>query len=304
MSDFSLYPNVPAGFRFFSLGRTSRLVLAGGLWAIGVAFQLAVSLFLGTLFILAGWIPLFLRRVSNRPKDQGLEDWRAVSPVEVNRLLDTFSKARKMRRKLGSRSAFRVLSIVVGGVSLLFLLTVLRGEPAVALVVGDTALFLVPALFFGRVRVFVPQLINQKLVCFQALLKEPVPEGFLLTPYLRFDKDEEGRDVPEDLRFLLEKKRKNDDLVGVQFQITINKGPNGSVPYMYSVVLTRGRKGQVYKTLRGVAVRGFEVEEGGDEEYGTVVIRQRTSGGGYQTTPEQCRRLFEVIMEILHARRF
>jgi hypothetical protein len=37
------------------------------------------------------------------------------------------------------------------------------------------------------------------------------------------------------------------------------------------------------------------VEAGGDDDYGSVVLRQETSGTGYHTKPSDCARLFEVV---------
>ena len=291
MSDLSLKPTAAAGFRFLKMGRAARLVLAGGLFALGAALQVGLGVLPGTLVILAGWIPLRLRRVTNKPKDQGLEKWKPVTAAEIDRLLDTFAAGREAAPEGGGRSALRIVS----GALLMIAVPVAFGiSGGAGLVALDALLFLFPALFFGAVKVFTPGLIAQKLLGFQAIRSESLPEGFVLTPYLRFDEDEEGRDIPEDLRFLLEPRKKEGDLVGVQFQTAINKGPNGPVPYMYAVVLTRGRSGPTYSALRGLSARGYEIERGGDEEYGTVVIRQATGGGGYHTTPEHCRKLFRL----------
>ncbi len=293
MSDLSLQPTVTAGFRFFRMGPAARLILSGALFVLGAVAQVWIGVVPGTLVVLAGWIPLGLRKVTNKPKDQGLEKWKPVSAAEVDRLLDAFARAGKLRRASGGRSALRVLAGVLLMISVPVSFGISGGAGLVAL---DALLFLFPALFFGKVKVFTPGLIAQKLLGFEAIRSEPLPEGWVLTPYIRFDKDEEGQDVPEDLRFLLEPRKKSGDLVGVQFQTAINKGPNGPVPYMYSVVLTLGRKGRVYDSLRGLSARVYDVERGGDDEYGTVVIRQSTGGGGYHTKPDQCRKLFRLAV--------
>ncbi len=296
MSDLSLKPTVTAGFRFFRMGPAARLILSGVLFALGAALQVGVGVLPGTLVILAGWIPLRLRRVTNKPKDQGLEKWKPVTAAEVDRLLDAFSKAGKLRRASGGRSVLRILAGVFLMISVPISFGISGGAGLVAL---DALLFFFPALSFGKVKVFTPGLIAQKLLGFEAIRSEPVPEGWVLTPYIRFDEDEEGQDVPEDLRFLLEPKKKSGDLVGVQFQTAINNGANGPVPYMYAVVLTRGTNGPTYNSLWGFSARGYEVEWGGDGEYGTMVIRQSTGGGGYHTKPDQCRKLFRLAVSAL-----
>ena len=39
----------------------------------------------------------------------------------------------------------------------------------------------------------------------------------------------------------------------------------------------------------------FIMERGGDEEYGTIVIRQKTDGTGYHTNLSDCRRLYLAV---------
>ena len=109
---------------------------------------------------------------------------------------------------------------------------------------------------------------------------------------------QEGRQIPEDIRLMAEPRRKPADFLGVQLQVAINKGPNGSVPYMYSVFLCRG-KDRTYSTVAELKFKDMVKEPGGDKEYGYVVVRQKTSGGGYHTTDDDCRKLFALVKESL-----
>jgi hypothetical protein len=288
-------------FRFFKLGLGSRLVLSGGLFAAGVALQLALrwGLLPGLALIVAGWFPLMLRVATNKPEDQGLEEWRPVTMAEIDRIEDGIRQSVKLKRKTRSLGT----GVLVGFLapfalfSLIVLAAVGRGD--LSLVICDAFAFLVPALFFGRVRVFVPGEIQFKLLSFRAFLSESLPEGVAVAPYLRFDKDKAGRDIPEDLRLMLERKRPPADLVGVQVQAAVNKGPNGNVPYLYAVVLTKGTGGSAYAAARSYKRRGYKVDAGADGEYGTVVIRQDTDSGGYHTTPDDCRELKDACVAVL-----
>ena len=147
---------------------------------------------------------------------------------------------------------------------------------------------------------WVPQDFKMVMDAIQAARAEPVPPGVLVTPYLRLDRDDPGLRIPEDARLLVESRRKPEDLVGIQMQAAINTGPNGKVPYLYAVVLTKGR-GATWKKASRLRFDGYEVEPGGDDDYGTVVIRQETERGGYQTTPNQCRRLVHIVYNALDA---
>jgi hypothetical protein len=248
---------------------------------------------------IAGWVPLLLKPATNKPDDQGLEDWRAVTVAEVDRLDDGIRDSTKLKRRTMSVGTGLVIGI---GAPLAFLVMTWSydfGRTDITYVVGNLALVLVPALFFGRVRVFIPGDIAFKMPSIRAVLAEPLPTGVAIAPYIRFDKDKSGADVPEDLRLMLELKRPPADLVGIQVQAAINKGPNGNVPYLYAVVLTRGKDGPAYSSARGLHAKGFEIEAGGDTTYGTVVVRQATTGTGYHTTPDDCRRLVRLCVEVL-----
>lgn len=284
-------------FKYLKLGLGARLAIAGTLFALAAAAQVAAASSLpGLPFAVAAWFVLALKPASNKPRDTGLEEWRAVSDGEVARIADNLVRSKKLRTSVAGPAVLKA-----------FLLTVLLfaafsaswDAPRFSLALLDLCLFCVPGMFFGRVSAHVPLEFDQKLSRFVAAMDVARPDGFILTPYLRFDKDDEGRDVPEDLRLLLEPKRKPADLVGVQFQASINKGANGNVPYMYAVVLTKGKTGPAYSAFRTMSAHGFEVEAGGDADYGTVVVRQDTGNGGYHTTDDDCERLMTLMIKAL-----
>ncbi|MCX7026713.1 MAG: hypothetical protein NT061_04300 [Spirochaetes bacterium] len=284
-------------FAFFKLGKSARLAAVAGFFAAGALLQILFpwGTVPGFILIAAGWAPLALKAVTNKPADLGLEEWRPVSMTEVDRLADTLRQSKESR--------LRSAGGLVGAVALSIFLLVAAGITrlvgrSLSLLFADAFLFLVPSLFFGGMRVFVPRLLDVKMPCFQALFEEKASDELVLTPYFRFDKDKEGRDVPEDLRVMIEPKRKPEDFVGVQIQAAVNKGPNGEVPYLYAVFLTEG-KGRSWTKLSSARPGGYVLEKGGDGKYGSVVMRQETSGGGYATKPSDCARLYDKVKETL-----
>ncbi len=284
-------------FRHLKLGLAARLVAVGFLYAGTVAIQIAFgSTMVGLPLVVVACFLLALKGATNKPKDQGLEEWRAVTDGEVARISDSITRSKKLRASLVGRSILTVFFVV----AMLFVSFILAlANSRLSLLLVDASLFLIPGLFFGSVKAHVPPELDMKLSSFVAAMDVPLPTGFVLTPYLRFDKDDQARDVPEDLRLMLEPRRKPLDLVGIQFQVSINKGANGNVPYMYAVVLTKGRKGPSHAAFKSLKARGFEVEAGGDDEYGTVVIRQSTEGGGYHTTGKDCSSLMNMMLKAL-----
>ncbi|MDA8409365.1 MAG: hypothetical protein M0001_03115 [Treponema sp.] len=287
-------------FRYFALGQASRFVLAGGLFAVGLCLQVLLPSFvwLGGAVIVAGCVPLALRKATNKPDDQGREDWRAVSAAEFDRLDEGLREAKKLRKRTTSFVGGFAMIVVMPILAFFALGTWADGRADIGLVAGDLLILLVPAVFFGRVSVFTPGDIAFKMPSFRAVLAETPPSGVAIAPYIRFDKDSKGGDVPEDLRLMFELKRPPTDFVGIQIQAAVNKGPNGNVPYLYAVILTRG-KGPSYRLASAIGHEGYEVEPGGDDDYGAVVVRQKTGGTGYHTTPEDCHRLAKVGYRIL-----
>ncbi len=110
-------------------------------------------------------------------------------------------------------------------------------------------MLLLPFLFSGNVSLWTPQELAFRMRVFDPILSSEQAEGgdIIITPYLKLDKDKEGHQIPEDIRLMVEPRRKPADFLGVQLQVAVNKGPNGNVPYMYSVFLCRG-KGATYQS--------------------------------------------------------
>jgi hypothetical protein len=284
-------------FRFLKLGMRSRMVIAAMLFALATTVDIAAGIGIAGLpFVIAAWFVLALKTVTNKPNDKGLEEWRAVTDGEVARIADNLKRSRGLRATIAGPSILKSMLLV----SLLILsLGMSSGAPRASMAFFNLGLFAVPGLMFGRLKAHIPLEFNLKLTGFLAAMNVPRPQDYILTPYLRFDKDADGRDVPEDLRLMLEPKRKPADLVGIQFQAAINNGANGKVPYMYAVVLTKGKDGQTHRKFATMGARGYEVEPGGDKEYGTVVVRQDTGGGGYHTTDDDCESLMVLMMKAM-----
>lgn len=290
---------VPVRFRFGRFGLGARLVLFVVLALLGAALQIAVSgAFVPGLLIMAAGLPLLAAVPwTNKPADLGEEAWTAVGEAEFDRLADSFRSARKLKVPF----LYRPLAGLPITVVLVFLaFSTGAADPRIGAVFADAAVLFWPALHFLKVRVWVPRNLSLAMEALQAALSADLPAGVSAVPYLRLDRDAQGLRIPEDARIMLEPRRAVGDLVGVQLQVAINNGPNGAVPYLYAVVITRG-KAESWRRAAELrrSLRNFEVEAGGDDEWGSVVIRQKTGGGGYRTDPSECRRIAGVACEFL-----
>ena len=288
-------------FRYLRLDTGARLALAASFFLGGVAAGLlSGSLIIpGLILSAAGWVPLMLRKITNRPDDQGLEEWRAVSMTEIDKLDDAIHATSKTMAKSGELAAKVLGSMLLVPLVFASMAGFAAGRHDFGFILAEAAIFLVPALYFGRLVLHKPKDIAFKLPSFRSLLAESLPAGTTVTPYIRFDVDSKGADVPEDLRVMYEMKRGPEDFIGIQVQCAKNKGPNGEVPYLYAVVLTRGREGPTHRSVAAVRLPGYVIEAGGDGEYGTVVLRQATTGKGYHTTAADCEKLGRLCARIL-----
>ena len=283
-----------------------RLVLFGLLDASGIAVQMLFRLgsVPGIALVAAGSVLLLARSYSNKPDDLGEEAWKPVSMDEFHRVRSTLLKTRKNRLPLFYRPA--AVGILIVPVIILLFITIRvsasggasGGGISLFLAVIDTFLIAFPLLLSGQIRLWTPRELAMKVDTFYPIAAAGPYEGLVLTPYLRFDRDRSGQEIPEDIRLMAELRRNPEDFVGIQLQVAVNNGPNGAVPYLYAVYLCRGL--DTYTKIRNTNFGSFITEAGGDEEYNTIVVRQETSGTGYHTTEADCRRLFQTVTRALN----
>ncbi|MAG14235.1 MAG: hypothetical protein CMN78_06535 [Spirochaetales bacterium] len=283
-----------------------RLLLYGTLSLAAVVLQVFLTSNIPGYAILAGaGVLLLAKGYKNKPEDLGYEEWKPVSFAEYQKVRANLQSSRKVRISLYFKPTAKAVVIILGVVLLilsLFLSAIANSvRPSVAIV--DMLLIAIPLGFSGQIKLWVPRELALKIDAFYPLSSDSKTGNateLVITPYLRFDRDAQGREIPEDIRFMVELKRNPDDFVGIQLQVAVNNGPNGAVPYMYAVYLCRG-KSHTYINLANRDYDPYVKETGGDDDYGTVVIRQRTSGGGYYTSPSQCRELYDRVVGALSA---
>lgn len=279
----------------------ARLALFIALALGGAAVQYLVpgagGTLLGLLVMAPGVVLMWMKNFRNKPLDLGFEDWQPATAAEFNRIRANLTATRRTRFSPLHRGGLGVFLVIAAGI--LAAIVGLGGDRLVGIAFLDAAVLLLPFAFSGNVSLWTPRELAFKMACLEPLAgAEPEGGQIIVTPYLRLDKDKEDRRIPEDVRLMVEPRRKPADFLGAQFQVAINNGPNGPVPYLYAVFLCRG-KGPTFQAISRMDFENFIDEPGGDKEYGYVVVRQRTSGGGYHTDPEDCRRLYALVRDRL-----
>jgi hypothetical protein len=281
----------------------ARLAILAGFAALGFALQIIIpggwGFLPGIIVMVPGLLIVASKNFRNKPMDIGKEDWQPAGVLEFERIKRNLQMTRQKKFSVFYRTGFGVVMAIV----LVVLALILRGAagsrfPGMACF--DLLVLLVPFFFTGNIKLWTPQELAFRMRVFDPILSNAPAEGgdIIVTPYLRLDKNKEGQQIPEDIRLMVEPRRKPADFLGVQLQVAINKGPNGNVPYMYSVFLCKG-KGKTYDRLAAARFGDYVKEPGGDKEYGYVVVRQKTSGTGYHTTDADVRRLYELVTEKL-----
>ena len=175
-------------------------------------------------------------------------------------------------------------------------------------VIADLYLIFFPFLWFAQIEKWYPAIRN-KIAVFDPLLEAELPEEVRLEPTLFFAGS--GEQVPSDMRLMLApvSQKVRDELLGAQFQVTYNNGPNGAVPYMYVVFITRGL-GKIWQSLKNTSAPRYVTESGSSPEgdtaegatsYGTVVLRLDTKSraDGYHTRESDVKELLHLAVQTL-----
>jgi hypothetical protein len=279
-----------------------RLAAYAGFAALGIAVQIllpgAGGVLFGALLMVPGLVLVWIKSYRNKPIDLGFEDWQPVSADEFARVQNNLELTKEKRFSAFYKTGFGVFILII--LVLLVPVSWIFSTGPLPLFFLDAAILLLPVLFGSNVRLWTPKELAFKMHGFDTIVKNEQTEGgdIIITPYLRLDKDKEGRRIPEDIRLMVEPRRKPEDFLGVQFQIAINNGPNGPVPYMYAVFLCKG-KGTTFGKLEKEDFGSMVTEPGGDEKYGCIVVRQQTSGTGYHTKDTDIRNLFSLVKKKL-----
>jgi hypothetical protein len=280
----------------------ARLLVFGAFAAAGLALQVLIpggyGFLPGIALMIPGIVFSWARNFRNKPMDIGQEDWQPASVREFDRIKSNIQMTRQKTYAVIYRSGFGwFIGIVLLAFAIIFNTADYR---LAALLCADALVLLLPFLLSGNVSLWTPQELAFRMRVFDPILSSEQAEGgdVIITPYLKLDKDKEGHQIPEDIRLMVEPRRKPSDFLGVQLQVAVNNGPNGKVPYMYSVFLCRG-KDATYQSLAAEKFGGYIHEPGGDKEYGYVVVRQQTTGTGYHTTDDDVRRLYMMVKEKL-----
>ena len=230
--------------------------------------------------------------------------WLPVSLTEVDRLLDKTRSLGKVKIPFVFSPNFgRLFTFLF---IFLFLLLAVIADNAVGLfILVDLYLIFFPVFFFARVEKKLPDIAG-RINAFAPVLKTALPKKLKLSSLFFFEQND---DLPADIRLMLEPsstvpQEVKMELLGAQLQLTFNNGPNGEVPYIYAVFITKG-KGKIWQSFSNIKAPSYITEAGssteGDTVYGTVVLRLDTKSrsDGYHTRENDVKKLLGLVVQAM-----
>lgn len=300
-------------FRNTRLSIRPRFIIVFVIYVI-VAALCALRPFIGFLFLIIVPALLFVslwllknknplnnvkaKKVVKGNEPQQGQIWKPVTVTEIDRLRERIRSINKIKVPFIFNPKIRTWVTFVFFI-IAFLSFVINWTFLSAII--SLYFIFVPFFWFAGLNNLLPP-VADKLNVFSPLFSTKLPDSVKLSPLLLFDTRNENP-LPSDIRVMLApgnnmSRKVRDELLGAQFQMSYNTGPDGKVPYMYAVFITKGR-GSVWQSLKTFTDSKYAVEAGSStedgKEYGTVVIRK----DGYHTTESNVINLVDTVLGIM-----
>lgn len=320
MPDEKIYPIAPA------LSEPLRYGLAAAAFVVGVVLQPinVACLVVGAVFVFAGFLLLFVRKVATRPEIVSEGDWQPVTDETFEQVLVQTAKNRKWQKNALNPLGGPLGCIVfIAFLAAAFFALVMLGDSYFAssnfervadadlnhvqlMWLVDSILFLIFYAASGIRFGYAPEELEFKIkTLFQSrdIVKRYLIPKSKIVPGMKYAKTKKGL-TPVDVRLQIKIDGRK-DFYGVQVQANVNnipKGPNaGMHPYVYAVLVGQHDCGLVgvYEALGKPVPDGCVVEPQRKSDAEVIVIRQfTTSKSGYHTGPAAVETILSFAMTL------
>ncbi len=271
-----------------------------------------VPLLLGAGFLL--WVPW---TTVGKPRQVRNKEWDAVTPREFDLLKKKAEVAEKFSRGRNLKKILPFFLFFLLPVAGQILITTVRNK-FVLWGILDVGFLLLVVLFSGRVSLWTPGNLDVKARVLCGLLEKLEKRGgFEVFPQLLVGEVRSGKKVPVDARIFAVPEEAPPWLIGIQFQVAINRVQSRPYPYFYAVIvlkpgtlrerfgysalLSTRRAFSDLKKACGVEDRDLTVEFQKGREVDVIIIRQRTSrNSGFFTDERRAEEIFEEALKILY----
>jgi hypothetical protein len=299
------------------LAYQTRLALAGSLIACGLAVQLlwpsptllpllAVSLPL----LLAGNLFLLVRGYDLKPRGSLFAgEWEKTTRDRFRQACQLEAQVRRWDETFADLTCTTgaVTLAVLGGAAAWIwyqLMSHARTTFWAPVFLADAAVLLLPHWITGTRRGWRPTRLIQQVQSLETALQ--VIEGYEEPPCqiqpmfeLSGDKESQTR-IPVAARVFVRFPDGPEDLLGLQFQVSLNNVQGTNYPYLYAVIVARKSLKLVKKHLRSVArsAPSLTVEPSREDDVEVIVIRQPTTKtSGYHTKASAVRKIAEAAWQ-------
>ncbi len=276
------------------------------------AWFLWVPLLLGAGILL--WVPW---TTVGKPRQVRKREWDPVTHREFELLKEKaevserFSRGKTLRAVLFFFLLFSIPMIVPVLIATVKDKFLLWG-------VLDAGFLLLVVFFSGRVSLWTPANLDLKAEVLWPLLELLEKKGgFRISPQLLVGKTKSGKKVPVDAKIFAVPEKAPSWLMGIQFQVSINRVQSRPYPYFYSVIILKpgtlnrlmgfsallSTKKKFPRLLKdcGIEDENLVVELQRQREVDVIIIRQRTGKNyGYHTDSRRSREIFEEALKSLY----
>ncbi len=300
-----------------------RLAVIAACLVLGLMLQVLISVWAGWVLVLAGALLGTSRGIENRPRLRGKRRWEQVTLDEFQGVLDTAERSRRWARSIFNLASWPGLLSLLAAVYVVLLVAAWLGDmgrfeplgplrvfadfaegranPAQKMWLLDAAALSVPIWLSGLRTTWKPQELVLKVKCLQEAeqcIRGLSPSGLTVIPQMEVSvarqasskkkrglaKPEQDRQLPRDARLQVRFDETPEEFLGLQLQLSINRGQRTAYPYLYCVLLAREGFG-LRQRLGNVSRVGDEVVEYSiEDDVEVVVYRQYTTRQkGYHT---------------------
>mgnify|MGYP005839018801 CR=1 FL=1 len=267
---------------FNSLSKSIRSIITVLLLLCGFAIQLELSIFIGSILIIAASLLNIVRGINIKKPDAKKTEWEKATFSEINNILVKIKEIKKWS-SLSLKTKITILYIY-GFFSIPFIIAVLARYQFITIIFLDFNFLFIPLFLSGNRSVWIPPHIEIKVNTFLDCMQHPRiknnPE-IKIQPYILVGKLQNQSNFPLDVKLMIEFPKFSKDFLGIQIQVSINKVGTSNYPYVYAVLIA---KQSLALNMKSTGYKKIIHEYHKQDEMDILVIRRYTTKTlGYHT---------------------
>ncbi len=276
-----------------------------GPWPLWLIFLIGACVLL--------WVPW---ATVGKPRRIRNKEWDPVTYREFEKLMEKAEESLKISHGLSVKITIIVVLAILALIFWPIIASSIR-DKNILWGLFDAAVIFAVVLLSGVVKVWTPPALDRKAVVLYDVLKELEKKKELsVSPQLLVGSTRKGKQIPVDAKIFAVPENAPAWLIGIQFQVNINRVKNNQYPYFYSVIilkpktlrelfgirttLSTKKRFSHLKEICGVEDRHLTVEVQPQRDVDVIIIRQSTTRtSGYHTPERRVKMILEESLKIL-----